>query len=134
VPLLVIAGQEYGTGSSRDWAAKGSALLGVRAVIVESYERIHRSNLIGMGVLPLEFLPGEGRISLGLTGDETYDIEGLTRGIKPHMTVTVRARAEDGSETTFEAVVRVDSPLEAEQYRHGGILPMIVRRLVGSRG
>jgi aconitate hydratase len=133
VPLLVIAGQEYGTGSSRDWAAKGSALLGVRAVIVESYERIHRSNLIGMGVLPLEFLPGECRISLGLTGDETYDIEGLTRGIKPHMTVTVRALAEDGSEKTFEAVVRVDSPLEAEQYRHGGILPMIVRRLVAAR-
>jgi aconitate hydratase len=132
VPLLVIAGQEYGTGSSRDWAAKGSALLGVRAVIAESWERIHRSNLIGMGVLPLEFLPGEGRKSLELTGEELYDVEGLARGIKPRMTVKVRATADDGSEKTFEAVVRVDSALEAEQYRHGGILPMIVRRLVGS--
>jgi aconitate hydratase len=127
VPLLVIAGQEYGIGSSRDWAAKGSALLGVRAVIAESYERIHRSNLIGMGVLPLEFLPGEGRTSLGLTGEELYDIEGLAGG------VTVRVLAEDGSEKAFEAVVRVDSPLEAEQYRHGGILPMIVRRLMSVR-
>jgi len=132
VPLLVIAGQEYGIGSSRDWAAKGSALLGVRAVIAESWERIHRSNLIGMGVLPLEFLPGEGRTTLGLRGEETYDIEGLAGGITPRMRVTVRARAEDGSEKGFEALVRVDSRLEAEQYRHGGILPMIVRRLVGS--
>jgi aconitate hydratase len=86
-----------------------------------------------MGVLPLEFLPGEGRTLLGLTGDETYDIEGLTRGIKPRMNVTVRAWSDGGSEITFEAVVRVDSPLEAEQYRHGGILPMIVRRLVAAR-
>ena len=132
VPLLVIAGKEYGIGSSRDWAAKGSALLGVRAVIAETWERIHRSNLIGMGVLPLEFLPGEGRQSLGLTGEEAYDIEGLSRGIEPRMRVTVRARAEDGSEKVFEAVVRMDSRLEAEQYRHGGILPMIVRRLLSS--
>jgi aconitate hydratase len=132
VPLIVIAGQEYGTGSSRDWAAKGSALLGVRAAIAESWERIHRSNLIGMGVLPLEFLPGEGRRSLGLTGEELYDIEGLSRGVKPRMTVKVRATSDGASEKTFEAVVRVDSALEAEQYGHGGILPMIVRRLVAS--
>jgi aconitate hydratase len=132
VPLLVIAGKEYGIGSSRDWAAKGSALLGIRAVIAESYERIHRSNLIGMGVLPLEFLPGEGRASLGLKGDETYTVEGLAVGITPRMQVTVRATREDGTDVTFEAVVRVDSRIEVEQYRHGGILPMIVRRLAGS--
>jgi len=119
VPLLAIAGREYGTGSSRDWAAKGSALLGVQAVIAESYERIHRSNLIGMGVLPLEFLPGQGRESLGLTGRETYAVEGLRGGIAPRMRVTVRALADNGTEKTFE-------------YRHGGILPMMVRRLVGS--
>jgi aconitate hydratase len=132
VPVLVIAGKEYGTGSSRDWAAKGSALLGVSAVIVESYERIHRSNLIGMGVLPLEFLPGQGRESLGLTGHETYVIEGLVGGITPRMRVTVRVRADDGAEKAFESVVRIDSQLEVEQYRHGGILPMMVRRLLGS--
>jgi aconitate hydratase len=132
VPLLVIAGKDYGIGSSRDWAAKGSALLGIRVVIAESYERIHRSNLIGMGVLPLEFLPGEGRLSLGLVGDETYSIEGLASGVKPRMLVTVRATRDDGTDVTFEAVVRVDSSIEVEQYRHGGILPMIVRRLLPS--
>jgi aconitate hydratase len=130
VPLLVIAGREYGIGSSRDWAAKGSALLGIRAVIAESYERIHRSNLIGMGVLPLEFLPGEGRGPLGLAGDETYTIEGLAGGITPRMLVTIRALREDDTSVVFEAVVRVDSRIEVEQYRHGGILPMIVRRLL----
>src|SRR5206468_2603338 len=134
VPLLVIAGKEYGIGSSRDWAAKGSALLGVRAVIAETYERIHRSNLIGMGVLPLEFLPGEGRASLGIEGDETYSIEGIAAGITPRMRATVRTLREDGTETRFEAIVRVDSALEVEQYHHGGILPMIVRRLVGAAG
>ncbi len=132
VPLLVIAGKEYGIGSSRDWAAKGSALLGVRAVIAESYERIHRSNLIGMGVLPLEFLPGEGRASLGLTGDETYDIEGLSRRSEAAEAGKGARPGRRRHEKTFEAVVRIDSPLEVEQYRHGGILPMIVRRLVSS--
>jgi aconitate hydratase len=132
VPLLVIAGREYGSGSSRDWAAKGVALLGVRAVIAESYERIHRSNLVGMGVLPLEFLAGQGRQSLGLTGDESYSIEGLAGGLRPRQRVTVRARREDGTETSFEAVSRIDSPLEVEQYRHGGILPFILRKMLSA--
>jgi len=130
IPLIVIAGKEYGSGSSRDWAAKGVALLGVRAVIAESYERIHRSNLVGMGVLPLQFLPGEGRVSLGLTGRETYSIRGLARGLQPRQEVTVRAKREDGGEVSFRAVSRIDTPLEAEQYRHGGILPYILRRLL----
>jgi aconitate hydratase len=130
VPLIVIAGKEYGTGSSRDWAAKGVALLGVRAVIAESYERIHRSNLIGMGVLPLQFQPGESRTTLSLTGDETYRIEGLSGGIIPRMTVHVTAARADGSEVRFDALVRIDSPLEAEQYRGGGILPLIMRKLL----
>jgi len=132
VPLLVVAGREYGSGSSRDWAAKGVALLGVKAAIAETDERIHRSNLVGLGVLPLEFMPGEGRQSLGLTGAETYSIEGLANGMTPRMRVTARARADDGGEKTFEAVVRVDSVTEVEQYRNGGILPLIVRRLLAT--
>ncbi len=132
VPAIVIAGAEYGTGSSRDWAAKGVALQGVRAAIAESYERIHRTNLIGMGVLPLQFAEGEGRTSLGLTGRETYDIEGLEDGLDVGSTVTVRAKAEDGTETTFTALVRIDSALELAQYRHGGILPYITRRILAS--
>ena len=130
VPSVVIAGAEYGTGSSRDWAAKGVALLGVRAAIAESYERIHRTNLIGMGVLPLQFAEGEGRTSLGLTGRETYDIEGLEDGLDIGSTVTVRAKAEDGAETTFTATVRIDSALELAQYRDGGILPYITRKIL----
>jgi len=131
-PLMVIAGREYGSGSSRDWGAKGVALLGVRAVIAESYERIHRSNLVGMGVLPLQFVDGQNRQSLGLTGREVYAIEGLAPRPKPRQRVTVRARREDGSELTFEALARIDSPLEIEQYRHGGILPYILRRLISN--
>jgi aconitate hydratase len=130
VPLIVIAGKEYGTGSSRDWAAKGVALLGVRACIAESYERIHRSNLIGMGVLPLQFRTGESRTTLGLAGDETFRIEGLAGRISPRMTVAVAAARPDGSEVRFQALVRLDSPLEAEQYRHGGILPLILRKML----
>jgi aconitate hydratase len=126
-PLVVIAGQEYGTGSSRDWAAKGTLLLGVKAVIVESYERIHRSNLIGMGVLPLQFLPGENAASLGLTGREVYAIEGLDEG-KANQ-VTVRATREDGSEREFQARVRIDTPQEIDYFRHGGILPYVLRQL-----
>jgi len=129
VPLLVIAGREYGSGSSRDWAAKGVALLGVRAVLAESYERIHRSNLVGMGVLPLEFLPGQDRRSLGLSGSELFRIEGPAAGLEPRQKVTVHVR-RDGSEAAFHALARIDSPLEAEQYRHGGILPYILRRLL----
>jgi aconitate hydratase len=132
VPLLVITGKEYGTGSSRDWAAKGVSLLDVRAVIAESYERIHRSNLVGMGVLPLEFAPGFSRVSLGLTGAEVYHIEGLSEGLEPKKQLIVRAVAADNSETSFPALTRIDSPLEIEQYRHGGILPFILRKLVST--
>jgi aconitate hydratase len=131
VPLIVIAGTEYGSGSSRDWAAKGTLLLGVRAVIATSYERIHRSNLIGMGVLPLQFAPGESAQSLGLTGEETYTIAGLAdhEGV-PH-TVTVRTDSPEGGHE-FTADVRIDTPAEAEYYRHGGILQYVLRQLLGS--
>jgi aconitate hydratase len=128
-PLLVLAGKEYGSGSSRDWAAKGPMLLGVKAVIAESYERIHRSNLVAMGVLPLQFKNGETRESLGLTGTETYDITGLADDLRPGATVTVTARGEDGSEKSFEATARIDSAVEVEYYRHGGVLQMVLRRL-----
>ena len=130
-PLVIIAGKEYGTGSSRDWAAKGTLLLGVRAVIAESFERIHRSNLVGMGVLPLEFLPGETRLTLGLTGFETFEIDGMSDAMKPRAALTVRARAADGSEKRFQAVSRIDTPEEMSYYRHGGILPYVLRQLVG---
>jgi len=132
-PLVIIAGKEYGTGSSRDWAAKGTLLLGVRAVIAESFERIHRSNLVGMGVLPLEFIPGETRQTLGLTGFETFSIEGMTDEMKPRSSLTVRARAADGSEKAFKVVSRIDTPEEMSYYRHGGILPYVLRQLVGGR-
>ena len=129
VPLLVIAGREYGSGSSRDWAAKGTTLLGVRAVIAESYERIHRSNLVGMGVLPLQFLPGENPASLGLTGREAYTIHGLA-SLAPHQEVVVAARSdEDGTERRFRAIARLDGPIEVEYLRQGGILPAVLRRL-----
>ena len=127
VPLVILAGKEYGTGSSRDWAAKGTNLLGVKAVITESFERIHRSNLVGMGVLPLNFMPGENVESLGLTGKETYNIEELGDGSKK--TVEVTATAEDGSTKTFKARVRIDTPKEVEYYRHGGILHYVLRQL-----
>jgi aconitate hydratase len=126
-PLVVLAGKEYGTGSSRDWAAKGTLLLGVKAVITESFERIHRSNLIGMGVLPLNFMPGENADILGLTGKESFDIEGLGDGSSE--TVTVTATASDGEVTTFQARVRIDTPKEAEYYRNGGILHYVLRQL-----
>jgi aconitate hydratase len=129
-PLLVIAGKEYGTGSSRDWAAKGTVLLGIRAVIAESFERIHRSNLVGMGVLPLELTNGETRQSLGLTGFETYDIDGLDDAMKPRAVLTVRAKADDGSVKTFKVRSRVDTPEEASYYRNGGILQYVLRQLV----
>ncbi|MEK6687601.1 MAG: aconitate hydratase AcnA [Gemmatimonadota bacterium] len=126
-PLLVLAGKEYGTGSSRDWAAKGTALLGVRAVLAESYERIHRSNLVGMGVLPLSYQPGVTQGSLGLTGRETFSITGIAGGVTPGGTVEVRATAEDGSVKSFQAVVRLNSPVEVEYYEHGGILSRVLR-------
>jgi aconitate hydratase len=126
-PLVVLAGKEYGTGSSRDWAAKGTMLLGVRAVIAESFERIHRSNLIGMGVLPLQFTGTDSVATLGLTGRETFDFIGLDGG--GAKTVEVRARAEDGSVRNFTARVRIDTPKELEYYRHGGILQYVLRSL-----
>ena len=129
-PLLVLAGKEYGSGSSRDWAAKGTALLGVRAVIAESYERIHRSNLVGMGVLPLAFERGESRASLGLTGRETFDVTGIASGLEPGGTVAVTARAEDGTEKRFKAAVRLHSNVELDYYRHGGILQRVLRQFV----
>ncbi|HVZ76342.1 MAG TPA: aconitate hydratase AcnA [Gemmatimonadaceae bacterium] len=129
-PLVVIAGKEYGTGSSRDWAAKGTILLGVRAVIAESFERIHRSNLVGMGVLPLEFASGQTRQSVGLTGFETFDIVGLDESLKPRDVLTVRATARDGSVKEFKVTVRIDTPEELQYYRHGGILPYVLRSLV----
>ncbi len=134
VPLLVIAGKEYGSGSSRDWAAKGPRLLGVRAVLAESYERIHRSNLVGMGVVPLEFRAGESAASHGLSGEEVYSIEGLAAGIasgfKNGREVTVRAKRADGKTVELEATVRIDTPQEVLYYRHGGILPYVLRQLV----
>jgi aconitate hydratase len=131
-PLLVFAGKEYGTGSSRDWAAKGTLLLGVKAVIAESYERIHRSNLVGMGVLPLQFLPKENAAKLGLTGEETFTITGIGDGLAPKETLDVTAVRGDGSEVKFQVIARVDSPVEIEYYRNGGILQTVLRRLVAT--
>jgi aconitate hydratase len=131
VPQIVIAGKEYGTGSSRDWAAKGTMLLGVRAVIAESFERIHRSNLVGMGVLPCEFVNGDTRQSLGLTGFETYEIVGLDGSLTPRATLEVRATAMDGTTRSFHVRGRIDTPEEMQYYTHGGILPYVLRSLVG---
>jgi aconitate hydratase len=131
VPLVVLAGKEYGSGSSRDWAAKGPRLLGVRAVVAESLERIHRSNLVGMGVLPLQFPDGEGSQSLGLDGRETYDVDEAAEGAR---TTAVTARREDGSEVRFDATVRIDTPQEWLYYRHGGILQYVLRQLLGRNG
>jgi aconitate hydratase len=128
IPLVILAGKEYGSGSSRDWAAKGTALLGVRAVIAESFERIHRSNLIGMGVLPLQFVEGQSASTLGLKGDETFAISGITAlntgGVPKEVTVTAGA-------ITFKAKVRIDTPGEADYYRHGGIMQFVLRQLLG---
>jgi len=129
-PLMVIAGKEYGTGSSRDWAAKGTYLLGVKAVIAESFERIHRSNLIGMGVLPLQFNAGEGREALGLTGEETLSIEGIAHGLTAGKVLTIAAKRPDGSQFSFTAMTRIDTPNELEYYRHGGILQYVMRSLL----
>ena len=128
-PLIVLAGKEYGSGSSRDWAAKGPMLLGVRAAIAESFERIHRSNLIGMGILPLEYAGGHDRKSLGLSGEETFSIVGIAHDLQPRMTVAVSATAADGVTKTFDALVRIDTPDEAEYYRHGGILQYVLRQV-----
>jgi aconitate hydratase len=135
VPLIILAGKEYGSGSSRDWAAKGPRLLGVRAVIAESFERIHRSNLVGMGILPLQFRPGDTVDSLGLTGEEIFDVRGLEDVLEAEFAagrdVTVFATAVDGTTRSFPAVVRIDTPQEIRYYRHGGILPYVLRQLLG---
>jgi aconitate hydratase len=137
VPLIILAGKEYGSGSSRDWAAKGPMLLGVRAVFAESFERIHRSNLVGMGVLPLQFLPGETPASLGLTGEEVYAIAGIAEGIRTNFAagrkVAVTATAADGTQRRFQALVRIDTPREVQYYQHGGILPFVLRQLLAQK-
>jgi aconitate hydratase len=132
-PLVIIAGKEYGTGSSRDWAAKGTILLGVRAVIAESFERIHRSNLVGMGVLPLEFTNGDTRQSLAITGFETFDISDVDSSLAPRAMLTVTATAKNGAKKNFKVLTRIDTPEELNYYRHGGILPYVLRQLVGGR-
>jgi aconitate hydratase len=131
VPLIVLAGKEYGSGSSRDWAAKGTTLLGIRAVLAESYERIHRANLVGMGVLPLQFLPGQSAASLGLTGREAYDVLGLAGRLTPRQEVEARVTPApgDGAPRTLRAIARLDGPVEVDYYRQGGILPAVLRRL-----
>jgi aconitate hydratase len=129
-PTLVFAGEEYGTGSSRDWAAKGTALLGVKAVIAKSFERIHRSNLVGMGVLPLQFKTGDGWAELGLTGEERFDIDGIAAGLKPQQDLTLRIRRADGGTHTVPLLCRIDTPIEIEYYRHGGILSYVLREIL----
>jgi aconitate hydratase len=137
IPLIVIAGKEYGSGSSRDWAAKGPRLLGVQAVIAESYERIHRSNLVGMGVLPLQFCNGASAQALGLTGEELYDIDGLAAAVESGFAsgrqIKVRARRTDGTCKEFQAIVRIDTPQEVLYYKHGGILQYVLRQLLGQK-
>jgi aconitate hydratase len=133
VPLVVVAGKEYGSGSSRDWAAKGTALLGIKAVLAESFERIHRANLVQMGVLPLEFEPGQSAQSVGIRGDEILDIVGIAEGLSPRKKLKVRARRETGEQFEFEVVARVDSHLEVSYMQHGGILPYVIRKAIARR-
>ena len=130
-PLMVVAGQEYGTGSSRDWAAKGTALLGVKAVVAQSFERIHRSNLVGMGVLPLQFNEGTTAQTLKLDGTETYDVVGLNAGLKPQQELTLRITRANGQSENVPVRCRIDTPIEIDYYQHGGILPFVLRQLVG---
>ncbi|HMA97439.1 MAG TPA: aconitate hydratase, partial [Polyangiaceae bacterium] len=130
VPLLIVAGREYGSGSSRDWAAKGTYLLGVRAVLAESFERIHRSNLIGMGILPLQFLAGQNRDSWGLTGDERFTIRGIAKGLTPGAQLFVEVERANGKVERFEVKARIDTLVEVDYYRHGGILNFVLRQLV----
>jgi aconitate hydratase len=131
VPLLVVAGQEYGSGSSRDWAAKGTKLLGVRAVIAQSFERIHRSNLVGMGVLPCQFREGDSAESLDLDGTETFDLVGFEEGIRPRMELSLIIHEASGETKEVPVILRIDTPIEVDYYRHGGILPYVLRQLLG---
>jgi aconitate hydratase len=129
-PLIVIAGQEYGTGSSRDWAAKGTNLLGIKVVVAQSFERIHRSNLVGMGVLPLQFKDGMNAQTLKLDGSETYDVIGLDANMKPQQDLTLKITRQDGSVENVNVRCRIDTPIEIDYYQHGGILPYVLRQLV----
>jgi aconitate hydratase len=133
IPVIILAGKEYGSGSSRDWAAKGTFLLGVKTVIAESYERIHRANLVGMGVLPLQFKPGQNAASLGLTGRETFDIQGITKGLVPLETLTIKATREDGTTFEFQVDSRIDNKIEVEYYKHGGILQYVLRQFLARK-
>jgi aconitate hydratase len=132
VPTVVFGGEEYGTGSSRDWAAKGTQLLGVKAVIARSFERIHRSNLVGMGVLPLQFKGSDSVDSLGITGKESFDIEGIDGEIKPQQDVTLVINRADGTSKRVSVLLRIDTPIEVDYYRHGGILPFVLRQLIAA--
>jgi len=129
-PLIVLAGKEYGSGSSRDWAAKGTCLLGIKAVLAESYERIHRSNLVGMGILPLQYIEGQSADSIGLSGNETYSIAGISDGLYPMKNIQVTVTREVGSPIRFEVIARLDSEIEIEYYRHGGILQYVLRQFL----
>jgi aconitate hydratase len=130
VPLVVLGGEEYGTGSSRDWAAKGTLLLGVKAVITSSYERIHRSNLLGMGVLPLQFKEGDSVESLGIDGTEEFSISGLQEGLTPRGEVTLTVKKSNGETQDVPVTVRIDTDVELDYYQHGGILPYVLRQLI----
>jgi aconitate hydratase len=130
VPLVVLAGQEYGTGSSRDWAAKGTRLLGVRAVVAQSFERIHRSNLVGMGVLPCQFAEGTTAQTLKLDGSETFDILGLSENLQARQELTLVIHRAGGTQEKVPIIARIDTPIEVEYYRHGGILPFVLRQLL----
>jgi aconitate hydratase len=130
IPLVIFAGKEYGTGSSRDWAAKGTALMGVKAVIAESFERIHRSNLVGMGVLPLQFKEGQNALTLGLDGTETFNLTGLDSGVRPRQDAMLTITKADGSATTIPLTLRIDTPIEIEYFKNGGILPYVLRQLL----
>jgi aconitate hydratase len=131
---VVFGGEEYGTGSSRDWAAKGTLLLGVRAVIAKSFERIHRSNLVGMGVLPFQFTGSDSVQSLGIKGDEVIDIAGIESGVRPQQEATLVIRRKDGSKQDIKVLLRIDTPIEVDYYVHGGILPFVLRDLLGKAG
>jgi aconitate hydratase len=132
VPTMIFGGEEYGTGSSRDWAAKGTQLLGVKAVIARSFERIHRSNLVGMGVLPLQFIGNDSVQTLGITGKETFDLKGLEGEIKPQQLATLVIHRADGSCQEVKVLLRIDTPIEVDYYKHGGILPFVLRQLLAA--
>jgi aconitate hydratase len=131
VPTIVFGGEEYGTGSSRDWAAKGTQLLGVKVVVAKSFERIHRSNLVGMGVLPLQFKSGDSVESLGIKGDETFDVA-VPRDVKPQQELTLAITRKDGTKQNVTVLCRIDTPIEVDYYRHGGILPFVLRELIAA--